>query len=131
MSFRVQPYLTHRSIAVLSFQREAQEASAVKRRDFITLTVGAAAWPLAARAQSPAILRVGMVSAQPRSSSISVALVQRLAELGYEQGRNLGFEFIQAAKFEEYMPAYQELVRRGSDILVASITPDAGANGAR
>jgi putative ABC transport system substrate-binding protein len=95
----------------------------MRRREFITLLGGAAvAWPLAARTQSPAILRVGMVSAQPRSSSISVALVQRLAELGYEQGRNLVFEFIQAAKFEEYMPAYQELVRRGSGILVASGT---------
>jgi putative tryptophan/tyrosine transport system substrate-binding protein len=48
--------------------------------------------------------------------------VQRLAELGYEQGRNLAFEFIQAAKFEDYMPAYRELVRRGSGILVASGT---------
>ena len=58
-------------------------------------------WPLAARAQSAAMLRVGMVAAQPRSSPPYAAFLQHLAELGYQQGRNLAFEFIQAAKTED------------------------------
>ena len=92
----------------------------MKRREFISLLSGAAAaWPLAARAQSTGMLRVGMVAAQPRSSAPYTAFLQRLAELGYQQGRNLAFEFIQATNSEDYDRGNRDLVRRGVDILVA------------
>jgi putative ABC transport system substrate-binding protein len=92
----------------------------MRRREFITLLTGAAAtWPLAARAQATGMLRVGMVAAQPRSSAPYTAFLQRLAELGYQQGRNLAFEFIQATNSEDYDRGNRELVRRGVDILVA------------
>jgi putative ABC transport system substrate-binding protein len=92
----------------------------VRRRQFIKLVGGAVAWPLAARAQSAGLLRVGMVGGLPRSSAPYRAFLQRLAELGYEQGRNLAFEFIQAATVEDYMRGNRELVTRGVTILVAT-----------
>jgi putative ABC transport system substrate-binding protein len=91
------------------------------RREFITLVGGAAAaWPLAARAQQREMLRVGVVSGQQRSASIYVALLQRMAELGYQEGKNLAFEFLRASNIEDYAPGYRELVARKVDILVAT-----------
>jgi putative tryptophan/tyrosine transport system substrate-binding protein len=93
----------------------------MKRREFITLFGGVAAvWPPAASAQSAGMLRVGMVAAQPRSSPPYAAFLQRLAELGYQQGRNLAFEFIQAANSEDYARGNRELVTRNVGILIAA-----------
>src|SRR6516164_6049644 len=95
----------------------------MRRRDFISLVGGSAvAWPLAARAQPAGMLRVGMVGGQPRSSPLYAALLQRLAELGYQEGRNFTFEFIQAANPEEYAGGNRELITRNVGILVASGT---------
>src|SRR5215471_21195871 len=94
----------------------------MQRRHFITVLGGAAAWPLAARAQSAGILRVGMVAAQPRSSPPYEAFLQRLAELGYQQGRNFTFEFIQATNTEDYARGNQELVSRSVSIVMAAGT---------
>src|SRR5215469_16872287 len=92
----------------------------MERREFITFLAGAAAaWPVAARAQSAGMLRVGMVAAQPRSSPPYEAFLQRLAELGYQQGRNLTFEFIQATNTEDYARGNQELVSRASILMAA------------
>jgi putative ABC transport system substrate-binding protein len=81
---------------------------------------GAVAWPLAARAQQPGVLRVGLVGGQPRSSPIYAAFLERLAELGYQEGSNFTFEFIQAANLEEFARGIRELVARKVGILVAS-----------
>ena len=93
----------------------------MKRREFITLLGGAAAaLPIGVRAQSAGMLRVGMVNSQPKSSGLLVAFLQRLAELGYREGINFTFEFIQAASLEDYATGNRELITRNVDILVAS-----------
>ena len=95
----------------------------MRRREFITLLGGAAAaLPVTARAQSAGMLRVGMVAAQPRSSPPYEAFLQRLAELGYQQGRNFTFEFIQASNSEDYARGNRELVSRSVSVLMAAGT---------
>ena len=67
----------------------------MRRRDFITLLGGAAAWPLSARAQQPATPLVGVMS--PLSVATAArnlaALRNRLRELGYTDGRNINIEY--------------------------------------
>jgi putative ABC transport system substrate-binding protein len=92
----------------------------MKRREFITLVCGAAAWPLSARAQQPRMLRVGFVGIQPRDAPIYVAFLKRMAELGYQEGRNFTFEYIRAPSIEGYEASYRELLARKVDILLAA-----------
>src|SRR5262249_56231542 len=67
----------------------------IKRRDFITLIGGAAAWPLAARAQQPGrVWRIGYLSAtetpsEPQAQSRRLIMEAALARLGYGDGKNL------------------------------------------
>src|SRR6516164_11329047 len=59
---------------------------AMRRRDFITLLGGAAAWPLAAHAQQqPKMLRVGFVGIQPREAPVYTNFLKRMAELGIKK----------------------------------------------
>ena len=91
----------------------------MRRRAFISLLGGAAAaWPLRAHAQSqPKMLQVGFVGIQPRL--FYAAFLGRLAELGYEEGRNLTFEYIQAANVDDYEKNYRELAARKIDVFLA------------
>jgi hypothetical protein len=75
-----------------------------KRRAFITLLGGAAAArPLAARAQQqPKMLRVGFVGIQPRDAPLYTVFLKRIAELGYQEGRNFVFDYIQTPDIEGY-----------------------------
>ena len=70
----------------------------LRRRQFITLLGGAAAWPLAARAeQGERMRRVGVlvsaVEGDPRGLEYVTAFAQALAELGWTVGRNLRIEY--------------------------------------
>jgi putative ABC transport system substrate-binding protein len=89
------------------------------RRAFIAALGGAAAWPVVARAQQPKLLRVGAVAGNPKSAPQWVAFDQRMAELGYQEGKNFVLEFIQAANIDDYARGYRELVTRKVDVLVA------------
>jgi hypothetical protein len=86
----------------------------MQRREFISLLGGAAVgWPLAARAQRPTkILSVGTVAGTPKSSPQWVAFERRMSELGYQEGRNFSFDFLQAASADEYEVLYQKLAAR-------------------
>jgi putative tryptophan/tyrosine transport system substrate-binding protein len=93
----------------------------MRRREFITLIGGAAASPFGARAQQAGkMLRVGTASTQPRSSPLWKAFEQRMVELGYQEGNNYTFDYLNVARIEEYEPNYRQLVARGVDIIVAS-----------
>ena len=94
----------------------------MKRREFITLVGGAAAlWPATVLAQEPVkMLRVGAVSGQPRNSPFWQPFVQRMVELGYQDGKNFVFDLITTSNIDGYEAGYRELVTRNVDIILAS-----------
>ena len=93
----------------------------MKRREFITLLGGAAAWPLAARGQEPGrIYRLGSIHAAPRDAPHQVALLDELRRLGFAEGQNLVVDWkgygLSAEQFEQHAA---ELVNAGVDVIVA------------
>jgi putative ABC transport system substrate-binding protein len=99
----------------------------VKRRQFMTLLGGAATWPLAARAQQPAMPVIGVLYAGSPGSVIAqrmAILHQSLAEAGYNVNRNVAIEYRYAEGEYSRLPAMAaELVRRQVSVLVALTTP--------
>jgi putative ABC transport system substrate-binding protein len=94
----------------------------MRRRTVISLLGGAAAfaaWPLAARAQQAKMLRVGFVGIQPRAAPLYAAFLKRMAELGYQEGPNFAFEYIQAPNVESYEQGYRQLAERKVDVFLA------------
>ena len=96
------------------------------RREFITLLGGAAAWPLAARAQQAGkIRRIGVVSGTSTStfSRLAAAFLQGMRELGYAEGRDFQIEYHFAeGKYERFPEIAVELVRSDVDVIVTGTT---------
>jgi putative tryptophan/tyrosine transport system substrate-binding protein len=100
----------------------------VKRRDFIALVGGAAAWPLVARAQQPDRMRhIGIMMApaadDPAGEARVKAFRQRLQELGWTEGGNLRIDYRWAAGPDSSANFARELVALAPDVIVANGTP--------
>jgi putative tryptophan/tyrosine transport system substrate-binding protein len=99
----------------------------MKRREFITLLAGAAAWPIAARAQQASMLpTIGFVgeSTPGGQSERNAAFVQRLRELGWIEGHSIGIEYRWAeGRSERFAEIATEFVRLKVNIIVTSSTP--------
>ena len=101
----------------------------MRRREFITLAGGAAAWPLGALAQqSDEVRRIGVIvneAADDAEAQTGIAAFkQNLQQLGWSEGRNLQIEFRGAADNLERMQAFaKELVALQPDVILTRSTP--------
>ena len=103
----------------------------MKRREFITLVGGAAvSWPLAARAQQPAIPVVGYIRSGSRvaSAQLEAAFREGLRSEGFEEGRNVAIDYRYAELHYDQLPAMiTELIRRQVALIYAGDIPTAVA----
>ena len=95
----------------------------MKRREFITLLAGAAAWPLAARAQQPKVVRLGYLDPAKPTDATAVNLrrqfVLGMRDLGYIEGRHFKMEDRYAEGRMDRLPALaSELARSPVDIVL-------------
>jgi putative ABC transport system substrate-binding protein len=105
----------------------------VKRRAFITLLGGAAAWPLAARAQqSERVRRIGVLTAgtdanDPDAQARNAVLVQTLQQLGWVEGRNLRIDYLWGEGLANVIRKQAaELVALAPDVILSSGTSALG-----
>ena len=101
----------------------------MRRRDFVALLSGAAAWPFAARAQQPErVRRVGVLQGtaenDPETQARTKAFRQALAALGWTEGRDILIDYRYAAGDAARLKAYAtEMVSAGPDLILANSTP--------
>ena len=87
----------------------------IGRREFVVGIGSAAAWPMVARAQQPAVPVVGFLGAQSAddSKNITVPFLHGLKETGYVEGQNVAIEYRWAENQLDRLPALAaDLVRR-------------------
>ena len=94
----------------------------MRRREFVSLFGGAAAWPLAAQAQQPAMPVIGFLSIGSRQSDEArlAHLREGLKEAGYVEGRNVASEYRWAERQNGRLaPLATDLVRQSVAVIVA------------
>jgi putative ABC transport system substrate-binding protein len=103
----------------------------MRRREFIAGLGSAAVWPVAARAQQPAVPMIGYLGSQSANDEykyFTVPFLQGLKETGYVEGQNAAIEYRWAENQYDRLPALAaDLVRRRVAVLVAAGTPAAVA----
>src|SRR3974390_3474105 len=101
----------------------------MQRRSFIVLLVGAAVWPLSARAQQAVKPhRIGILSPDLPPPGFLEAFRQGLRELGYVEGQNIAFEVRNAEGYGQRLaPLANQLVRLKVDVILAINTPSVQA----
>jgi putative ABC transport system substrate-binding protein len=96
----------------------------VRRRRFFTLVAGAAAWPLAARGEQPAMPVIGLLCATQLNAHAHAAFQQGLNETGYVEGSNVAIEYRLAKGEYDRLPAMAaDLVSRRVTVIAALFTP--------
>ena len=104
----------------------------MKRREFMTLLGGTAAWPFAARAQQPSGMRrigvlMDLAENDPEGQARIAAFLQRLAQLGWTDGRNVRIDTRWGAgDAERIRRQAAELIALAPDVILATGTPSLG-----